>query len=303
MPKKLGVYLCTGCSIADAVDTAELAKVATRELKVPVCRTHPFLCGTEGRSLIQQDLTAGAVDTVVIGACSPRVKIDAFDFNHGSIVARVNLREHVAWSHKPKDEDTGMLAADYLRMGVTRALKTAPLEPASGDISSTVLVVGGGVTGVTAALETAEAGYDVVLVEKEPVLGGSAATLKKQFPAVPPYTEAQVDGVPELVQTASYHPRIRVFHSAQIVKTEGQPGMFDVTIRTESGEQTVRALTDRAGVSQPAVSKHLGVLKNAGLVRDRRDGRQTHYSSQPQGLAPLPGQALRTKSLLARASR
>jgi DNA-binding transcriptional ArsR family regulator len=53
------------------------------------------------------------------------------------------------------------------------------------------------------------------------------------------------------------------------------------------GEQTVRALTDRAGVSQPAVSKHLGVLKNAGLVRDRREGRQTHYSAQPQGLAPL----------------
>ena len=53
------------------------------------------------------------------------------------------------------------------------------------------------------------------------------------------------------------------------------------------GEQTVRALTDRAGVSQPAVSKHLGVLKHAGLVRDRRDGRQTHYSAEPQGLAPL----------------
>ena len=58
---------------------------------------------------------------------------------------------------------------------------------------------------------------------------------------------------------------------------------------SREGEQTVRALTDRAGVSQPAVSKHLGVLKHAGLVRDRRDGRQTHYSAQPQGLAPLIG--------------
>ena len=56
---------------------------------------------------------------------------------------------------------------------------------------------------------------------------------------------------------------------------------------SRDGEQTVRALTDRAGVSQPAVSKHLGVLKHAGLVRDRRDGRQTHYSAQPQALAPL----------------
>ena len=61
--------------------------------------------------------------------------------------------------------------------------------------------------------------------------------------------------------------------------------IFERLVR--DGEQTVRALTDQAGVSQPAVSKHLGVLKNAGLVRDRRDGRQTHYSAQPQGMTPL----------------
>ena len=67
---------------------------------------------------------------MVVAACSPRFKAEAFSFNHGSVVERVNLREHVAWCHKPQDEDTQMLAEDYLRMGVARALKTEPLEAA-----------------------------------------------------------------------------------------------------------------------------------------------------------------------------
>jgi quinone-modifying oxidoreductase subunit QmoB len=240
MPKKPGVYVCSGCSIGEAIDTAAISKVATKEMKAPVCRVHPFLCGVEGRELIAKDLAAGTVDGAVIAACSPRVKMDAFHFNHGTVVERVNLREHVVWSHKAKDEDTQMLAEDYVRMGVTRALKTSAPEPTSAEISSTVLVVGGGVTGLTAALEAAEAGSDVVLVEKEAQLGGSAATMKKQLPSVPPYTEAPVGGMGPLIQTVTYHPKIRVFPSAQIVKTEGQPGMFDVTVRTESGEQVVR---------------------------------------------------------------
>lgn len=225
MSKKLGVYLCSGCSIGDAIDVPALAKVATGECKAPVCRTHSFLCGTEGRGAILQDIEGGAVDTAVIAACSPRVKVDAFRFNHGTIVERVNLREHVAWSHKASDEDTDMLAADYLRMGVARALKTEPLEATDGEISSTVLVIGGGIAGITAAIEAADAGQDVVLVEQEPVLGGSAA--KEEV-------EAQVNA-------ATYHSRISVFTAAQVVKTEGQPGMFDVTLNTASGEQKVRA--------------------------------------------------------------
>ena len=85
---------------------------------------------------------------------------------------RVNLREQVTWCHKPKDEDTQMLAEDCLRMGITKAQKTEPIEPLSEAIFRKLLVVGGGITGITAALEAAEAGYEVVLVEKQARLGG-----------------------------------------------------------------------------------------------------------------------------------
>ena len=235
MDKRLGVYICSGCSIGDSVDVAKLAKIAESEYKAPVCRTHPFLCAEEGVALIREDLKQGAVNAVVIAACSPRVKTAEFSFDPKfdttMVLDRVNLREQVAWCHKPKDEDTQMLAEDSLRVGIVRAQKMEPLEPASDAISRSVLVVGGGVTGLSAALEAATAGLDVVLVEKQAQLGGFASTMKKDIPRGAPYTEARMDGVAERIQAVTSHPRIKVHCSTKIVKTDGQPGMFDVTLQ------------------------------------------------------------------------
>ena len=240
MDKKLGVYICSGCGIGESVDTAKLAGVATREFKAPVCRVHPFLCGSEGVEAIRQDVAAGAANTLVIAACSPRMKTDAFAMDNAVVRERVNLREQVTWCHKPQDEDTQMLAEDCLRMGIVKAQKAEPLEALSETISRKLLVVGGGITGITAALEAAEAGAEVVLVEKQPRLGGFVATLKKRFPTAAPYTELMTDGIAGRIEAATYHPRIQVLTSTQIIRTEGQPGMFDVTLRTETGESTVR---------------------------------------------------------------
>ena len=131
MPRNLGVYLCSGCSIGDAVSLPGLEKVAKSEYKAAVCRTHSFLCGADGAAAIRADVEAGTVDTTVIGACSARVKADVFAFPP-ALVERVNLREHVAWCQKPGDEDTQDLAEDYLRMGIVRAQRTEP-EPARRD--------------------------------------------------------------------------------------------------------------------------------------------------------------------------
>ena len=233
---KPGVYICRGCEIADALDIEKLAKVAQSAYKVPVCRTHDILCSREGVEIIRKDLAEGAADSAVIAACSPRVKTDAFAFDPRAVVERVNLREHVVWCQKPKDEDTQMMAEDYLRMGIVKVQKSEALEPVSEQVSKKLLVVGGGMTGITAALEAAAAGYDVVLVEREAQLGGFAAVMKKRFPTAPPYLEPSVDGIHQKVEALKYHPRIQLFTSARIVRTEGQPGMFDVTI--QSGETT-----------------------------------------------------------------
>jgi quinone-modifying oxidoreductase subunit QmoB len=237
---KIGVYICSGCDIGQSIDTEQLEKVATGEHKVPVCRVNPYLCGKEGVEMIRKDIDAEEVDAVVIAACSPRMKTDAFSFDPKMVLSRVNLREHVVWCQKPNDEDTQMMAEDYLRIGIVRAEKTAPLEPVSDEISKKLLVVGGGIAGVTAALEAADAGYEVVLVEKQPQLGGFVAGLSRRFPREAPYADPSVDGFTEKIQAVMYHPKIQVFSSARILKTHGQPGMFDVSIESEGGTAEVK---------------------------------------------------------------
>jgi quinone-modifying oxidoreductase subunit QmoB len=231
MDKRLGVYICSGCSIGDSLDIDQLSKVSTKELKVPVCRTHPCLCGEEGLAKIREDVEQGTVNAAVIAACSPRAKMECFNFGPARIVERVNLREHVAWSHTAKDEDTQMLAEDCLRMGIAKAEKMDPPDPLQDTISQTILVVGGGVAGINAALDGAAAGHDVLLVEKEPQLGGFVAGLKKVYPVHAPYTTAEENVLTEKIQAVHAHPRIKVFCSTQVIRTEGQPGAFDVTLR------------------------------------------------------------------------
>ena len=241
MDKKLGVYVCSGCSIGDVVDAEQLVTLANKEAKPAVCRSHSFLCGAEGLAGIRGDLASGAVNAVVIAACSPRAKVQEFSFDPGMVLERVNLRELVAWCQEPKNEDTQAMAEDYVRMGLAKAGKMEPLEPVSDAISRTVLVVGGGITGISAALDAAGAGFDVVLLEKEKQLGGYLRGLKKRFPTRPPYTEASPDGLAAKLEAVAAHPRVKVLCATQIVKTEGQPGMFDVTVETGGQSSTLRA--------------------------------------------------------------
>ena len=242
MDKQIGVYLCSGCSIGESLNLDGLASVAQKECHASVCRTHSFLCGEEGLALIRKDVEEGAVDGVVVAACSPRMKTDAFSFDARLATDRVNLREHVVWSHEPKHEDTQMLAEDYLRMSVVKVQKMETPEPLSDVISKAILVVGGGITGITAALEAAAAEYEVILVEKQPQLGGALAGIKKQFPTHAPYTELEETGLASKIEKVTYHPKIKVHTATTIVKTEGQPGAFDVTLKNSE-----RTFTHRVG--------------------------------------------------------
>ncbi|MCL4401354.1 MAG: heterodisulfide reductase subunit A, partial [Acidobacteria bacterium] len=150
MAKKTGVFICTGCGIGEAIDTAKLAKASK-----PPAQVHAALCSPEGLEAIR----AEGADTIVIGACSPRMKV--FDFPH----QRVNLREHVAWCHEPRHSDTHALAMDAMRMGVARAQKAAEPQPLSEQISRRLLVLGQDVAADAAAEAAQAAGYDVLRLD------------------------------------------------------------------------------------------------------------------------------------------
>ena len=228
MDKKLGVYICSGCDIGNALDVDALCKVATKECKIPICKNHAFLCGEEGTSVIKKDIEGDGVNTVVIAACSPRAKMDVFSYDPSIYLERVNLREHVVWTHPANDEDTQMLAEDYLRMGCTRAQKASPPEPFQEAIDKTILVVGGGITGLTAAIEATKAGYEVCLIEKESILGGWMAKLHKQYPKKPPYRDLEDIDMDANIKEVGDNSHIKVFTGTEIGKIEGAPGMFDV---------------------------------------------------------------------------
>ncbi len=179
MDKKYGVYICTGCGIGDVLDTEGLCGIPKEE-GIGV-KTHPFLCGKEGVELIKKDIADDGINTLVIAGCSRRVNFDVFNFD-GCIVDRVNLREQVVWSHprsefpalteEQKDDEEHfdriqMLAEDYIKMGMAKVQKIdLPEASILETISKRILVIGGGITGISAAIDAAKAGYDVTIVEK-----------------------------------------------------------------------------------------------------------------------------------------
>ncbi|CAA7599828.1 Methyl-viologen-reducing hydrogenase, delta subunit [Acididesulfobacillus acetoxydans] len=236
MDKKTAVYICTGCGIGESLDIDALVKVAAKEGKVPVCKTHGFFCGSEGLAQIKNDLENEGVNSVVIAGCSSRVNYDVFDFGPSVLTERANIRELVTWTHPANDEDTQMMAEDNLRMSLAKIKHVEPPEPFCGEnMVKTVLVVGGGLTGITAALEAAKTGYKTVLVEKNQALGGWLNGLHRLAPRKAPYTEPEEVDIANKIKELSLYPDLKVYTGAEIEEIAGAPGMFEVSIRQDSG--------------------------------------------------------------------
>ncbi len=233
--KKIAAYICGGCDIGRSLDVEALRTAAAGENKLEICRDHPWLCSAEAVDAIRGDI-AGGVQAVVIAACSPRAMGSVFSFD-GCQTERVNLREHVVWSHEANNEDTQMLAEDYLRMGIARAREAKVPEPHVEETDTSILVVGGGIGGMTAALDAAKAGYAVTLIEKESKLGGRVAQSARSFPKRPPYRDLVPTGIEDVIAEVEAHKGIRILTSTCIEKIKGQPGQFQVSVKNGNGKE------------------------------------------------------------------
>ncbi|AEF95210.1 methyl-viologen-reducing hydrogenase delta subunit [Desulfotomaculum nigrificans CO-1-SRB] len=268
MAKKLGFFICSGCGIGEALDVAALTKVAAKEYKVPVCHEHACLCSAEGAELIKNEIEAQQLDGVVIAACSSRVNYDVFRFPN-VFLERVNLREQVIWSHEPNDEDTQMLAEDNVRMGVVKVQSGEQPTPYIGEnLSKTVLVVGGGLAGMTAALEAGKAGYPVVLVEKEASLGGYLNKVYKTTPMAAPFTTPEDPNLAGRIAEIEANPNIKVYTGAVIEKIAGGPGMFDAEINQGGNiiAERVGAIVLATGSKPNLNLDHLGYGKYPNVI-------------------------------------
>ena len=276
MDKKYCAYICTGCGIGDALDIDELSGVVSGEMSME-CKTHPYLCGKEGRALIEGDV-AGGVNTVVVGACSPRVMTSEFNFGEDKITVRANLREQVVWSEvkpaegeEPHAEAAELLqetASDYMRMACTRAKKTALPEPYKLEtISKTIMVMGGGISGLTAAKEAAAAGYDVLIIEKEAEIGGKARGWRKTFPTKAPWTDLEENPVEAMIAEITANPKITVKTGCEVARIGGAPGDFKVTLKTPGTKTEWDAPAKVTVDQQEKIDKGEMEDPNAGLKK------------------------------------
>jgi quinone-modifying oxidoreductase, subunit QmoB len=299
MDKKIAVYICTGCGIGEALDIEQLSKVATSECKADVCRNHPNLCSSEGAQLIKNDIANEGVNTLVVAACSQRVMYDVFNFE-GTILDRVNLREQVVWSHPAKDEDTQMMAEDYLRMSCARMKQMLPPDPykPEQEMSTDILVVGGGTTGMTAALEVARAGYRAVLVEKEKELGGFQKNVSKNVTF--PFRDVQANEINKLISAVSGNEKISVLTGSKVEKLSGGPCVFNAQIKQNgsTSDHHIGAVILAAGwkpYDPEKLDKRLGygasanVITNVQFEERAKSGRITR---------PADGQALKTVAFI-----
>ncbi len=271
---KSAAYICGGCGLAGRLDTAQLAQIAEKEGKMDLVRQHEFLCSAEGVESIRADIEKEGVTHVAIAACSRRAKTEAFRFDNAAL-ARANLREGVIWVRPDTDEareTTQDMADDYVRMACAevKRMKVPAGNPNVGH-DKRILVVGGGVSGLTAAVEARKAGYEVVLVEKQAELGGWAAKLWKRIPDREPYAEPAETGVAELIDAVTKDSGITVHLRSTLTETAGAPGRFKVTIAAESGPSAtaeVGAIVQASGFAPYDMSRlpELGAGKSPNVV-------------------------------------
>ncbi len=270
MDKVYGAYLCTGCGIGDVLDVDGL-KSAASETGVEM-QDHPCLCGAEGRALIKKDIADNGVNSVIICACSPRVMQKEFSFGDGIMTIRGNLREQVAWTADTEREEEGVdeflqeLGEDYVRMAVTRAQKSELPEPYQLEtINKNILVMGGGIAGLTAALEASKAGYKATIVEKSDAIGGKALGWRKMFPTKYPYAELEEPNISQMIADVEADANITVKTSSEVARIAGAPGTFNVTLKA-AGTKSEWDAPAKVGVDeQDLIDKGEMEDPNAGL--------------------------------------
>ena len=243
---RIGVFVCMcGHNIAGTVDVEAVAKSAESLPHVAFATSTMFMCADSGQQLIKDSIKEYNLNRVVVASCSPRMHEPTFrrvveEANvNRYLFDQVNLREHVAWCHMRQPEEATEKAKDLVRMSVARAALLQSLPVKTVKVEPIALVVGGGVTGMRAALDVADRGFDAILVEREKNLGGQVAKLASVYP-----TGEQGDTLTkQLINRVKGHDRIEVLTDSTVTDLDGYIGNFDITVTTNDVDKVHRVGT------------------------------------------------------------
>jgi len=188
---RIGVYVChCGLNIEQSVDCHRVAETVADGDGVVIAKDIVYACSEPGQQQIKQDILDNGLDRVVIASCSPRLHeatfkkmIDSVGLNP-YMLDMANLREQCSWVHMNDRENATLKAETLVKMSIARVRNLEPLIEDILPLTKKTLVIGGGIAGIQAALDLADSGYDVTLVEKNPSIGGVMAQLDKTFPTM-----------------------------------------------------------------------------------------------------------------------
>jgi len=239
---RIGVYIChCGVNIAANVDVAQVAEFAATLPGVVVARDYLYMCSDPGQALIQQDIEEQGLNGVVVASCSPRMHEPTFRGAAQQVglnpylVEMANIREQCSWVHNDWEKATEK-AKSLVASLVAKAALLEPLEEREVGVTPEVVIIGGGVAGMVATLDVADAGFPVTLVEKSDHLGGRLANLNRTFPTLEPVAKL-LEPLVERVQT---HPNVTVLLQAQMTGVEGYVGNFTVTVESIQVDRDTR---------------------------------------------------------------
>ena len=236
MSERIGVYIChCGTNIAGKVDIDSVVEFAKGLDGVSLVRDYKFMCSDPGQALIQRDLEEGEIDRVVVASCSPLMHENTFRNAcergglNSYLFTMANIREQCSWVHVDPEQTTDK-AKDLVEAAVRRVKLQVPLTKREVPINPRTLVIGGGIAGIQAALDLADAGKQVVLVEKEPSIGGHMAKFDKTFPTL----DCSACILTPRMVSVGQHPNIELMTWSEVEEIGGYVGNFNVRVRKKA---------------------------------------------------------------------
>lgn len=230
---RIGVFVCKcGLNIAASVDVPAVAEHAAKLPNVVYTEWNTYTCADDSQEKIQQIIKEKNLNRVVVASCSPRLHEPTFRRCIAQaglnpyLFEMANIREHCSWVHTREPEKATEKAKDLVKMAVAKAGLLEPLPTFKVPVTRSALVLGAGVAGMRAALDLADMGFDVYLVERQPSIGGVMAQLDKTFPTLD--CSICIEG--PMMSDVGKHPKIKLLTYHELRKVEGFVGNFKATV-------------------------------------------------------------------------
>ena len=282
---KIGVFIChCGENISATVDCEKVAQDIRKVEGVEYAIDYKYMCSDPGQTLIKDAIKEHHLDGVVVGSCSPRMHEPTFRKACAEaglnpfLCEMANLREHCSWVHE-KGEATTEKAFDLVKMLVEKVKRNKPLDSIKVPITKKALVIGGGIAGIQASLDIANTGHQVILIEKDPSIGGHMSQLSETFPTL---DCSQCILTPRMVEVAQ-HPNITLYTYAELDSLEGFIGNFTAKIRLKAKSVDHKKCTGCGACFQKCPQKRIPSEFNAGL-----GNRTAIYVPFPQAVPNKP---------------